>query len=72
MTDCPRCGAAGSVTQSTMHDEFDYGSGDSKVVLGATFPVFSCSECDIEFADHEAEEARHRAVCRYLGVDPSA
>jgi len=30
-------------------------------------PVFSCSNCDFAFTDSRAEDAKHSAVCSYLG-----
>ena len=64
---CPQCGAA-SVTTLWRHDTFNYGSGDSAVVLHVDLPVRHCSACDFEFLDHEGERLRHEAVCRHLGV----
>ena len=49
-------------------DEFEYGAGESAVVLTANVIVFACADCDFEFTGPSAEVARHEAVCRHLGV----
>lgn len=46
---------------------FPYGEGDHQVVLSAEVPVWRCDACYEAFTDYEAEEARHAAVCKYLG-----
>ncbi|MBJ7320491.1 MAG: YgiT-type zinc finger protein [Brevundimonas sp.] len=47
--------------------KFPYGEGSARVDLTAEIPVWRCDGCDDAFTDHEAEEARHAAVCAHLG-----
>ncbi len=65
--ECPSC-ASRSIETSIHNDEFNYGSGDSAVVLRVDLPVRRCTECEIEFVDHEGEQLQHDAVCRHLGI----
>lgn len=48
--------------------EFTYGVDSTAIVLRAIVPVRVCGSCHLEFLDHEAEDARHDAVCAHLGV----
>jgi DNA-binding transcriptional regulator YiaG len=68
---CPACGH-GSVETTQIEHKFPYGDGDKGVELSATVPLRRCLECGVEFFDAVAEEIRHEAVCRYLGVMPPA
>lgn len=64
---CPSCGAAS--TSSRIEDEkFQYGEGPTAETLTARVTVYECSACADEFLGGDAEDARHEAVCRYLGV----
>ncbi|MYE83605.1 MAG: hypothetical protein F4X36_17540 [Gammaproteobacteria bacterium] len=65
--ECPLCGA-GSITTDWIRDSFEYGTGDSAVLLEVDLPVRRCGPCDFEFLDHEGERLRHETVCRHLGV----
>lgn len=47
---------------------FPYGEGTEAVELEVLVPVRTCSECGFEYLDDSAEEIRHEAVCRHLGV----
>ncbi len=64
---CPDC-CSENVSPETSAHKFEYGLGDQRAVLSATFPVFHCNSCSFEFTDGRAEKARHDAVCRHLGV----
>lgn len=66
---CPICGEDGVVTKWNKI-KFDYGSGTSFTELSATVPVHSCSPCDFQFLDEEAERLKHEAVCKHLGILP--
>lgn len=66
---CAQCGAGGISTTRHGH-EFVYGSGDSAVGLKVEIPIRHCTACDFHFMDSEAEEIKHRAVCRHFGVLP--
>jgi transcriptional regulator with XRE-family HTH domain len=55
-----------------MEETFPYGVGHNRVELTAHVPVRSCAACSFEYYDGEAEDARHEAVCRYLGVQTPA
>ena len=64
---CASCGAS-SVGTEMVVEEFAYGTGEDSVPLRATVPMRTCRECGFQFTDHHAEDARHDAVCRHLGV----
>ena len=65
--ECAVCGEKNGRTQfQDVH--FNYGKGDAQVSLTANVPVDFCSECGEEVLGDGAEELRHEAVCKYLGV----
>jgi putative zinc finger/helix-turn-helix YgiT family protein len=64
---CFNCGSS-PVLKSWQKQIFQYGSGESAAELVANVPVFTCSTCGFQFAGPEAEELRHEAVCRHVGV----
>lgn len=61
MLTCPRC-ASIAVTTELVEQVFRYGVEPEAVDLRATIPARKCGQCGFEYADHEAEEARDRAV----------
>jgi putative zinc finger/helix-turn-helix YgiT family protein len=64
---CPDCG--GGPIETEIHPQrFKYGEGDKGVELVASVPFHHCSNCGFEYLDDKAEEARHEAVCRHLGM----
>jgi putative zinc finger/helix-turn-helix YgiT family protein len=65
--ECPACHQHSIVTTS-VDSKFVYGAGRNAVELSCTTPVQRCSQCDFEFTDQRAEEARDLAVRRHLGV----
>lgn len=66
-TACFNCGS-GNVERATQKQTFQYGSGESAVELTAEMPVYTCKDCGYQYAGPEADDARHEAVCRHLGV----
>jgi putative zinc finger/helix-turn-helix YgiT family protein len=64
---CPTCGDE-SVGTTVTHEEFSYGDGPSAVQLVAAVPLRTCSKCGFKFLDGDAEDAKHTAICRHLGV----
>ena len=68
---CPQCGE-GAISTSKQRDKFVYGTGDSEVELIVDLPVRHCNDCDFHYIDFEAEDIKHEAVCRHLGVLPPA
>jgi putative zinc finger/helix-turn-helix YgiT family protein len=69
---CPACGDHDVSTTST-EDSFTYGVGRDAVLLTVVVPVRACAKCGHQFLDDEAEDIRHAAVCRHLGVmNPAA
>jgi DNA-binding transcriptional regulator YiaG len=64
---CFDCGSS-EVERAWRRQAFQYGDGESAVELIANVPVYTCKSCGYEFAGQEAEDARHEAVCRHLGV----
>lgn len=69
LNSCPACGAA-SLSTKFENQTFPYGESPRTVMLVAKVGVRVCEECHFEFTDGEAEEVRHEAVCRHLGVMP--
>lgn len=62
-TICAVCGAENSITTEVKDEEFQYGAGDSAVMLTARSVSFhTCSKCFMTYTDHVAEEQRDRAV----------
>lgn len=64
---CAMCGSSNVKTRQ-VKDSFEYGSGDSRVFLNADIPVHSCVKCSFEFTGNKADDLRHEAVCRHLGL----
>ena len=64
---CFDCGSS-DVTKALQQQVFQYGNGEDAVELTAEMPVLTCKACGFQFAGPEADEARHEAVCRHLGV----
>ena len=65
--ECPQCDST-DVKQREEHETFRYGSTDEAVELEATVTVLRCQDCGLEYTDDTAEDSRHEAVCRHLGV----
>jgi len=69
LIDCPNCGST-KVETRKLKDRFQYGSGSKAVELEALVPFHKCADCGFEFTDAEAEDTRHEAICRHLGMMP--
>ncbi|MCP4655335.1 MAG: type II toxin-antitoxin system MqsA family antitoxin [bacterium] len=64
---CPVC--AGSEVRTAIEVQaFLYGEDPNATELSARVPVRTCDSCGFQFTDFEAEQARHEAICRHLGV----
>lgn len=64
---CPSCSSAN--VQSTLVDtSFLYGQGQSAVLLEVQLHAYECMDCGLEYVDDSAEDLKHQAVCRHLGV----
>lgn len=63
---CPQCESV--VETISQADVFRYGDGESAVDLPVVLPVRHCRGCRFEFLDHEAERAKHEALCGHFGV----
>jgi transcriptional regulator with XRE-family HTH domain len=66
-TQCLDC-ESHNVRERVLEQQFQYGTGENSVMLKAMVPVLSCVDCGYESFDERGEQARHGAVCRYLGV----
>jgi putative zinc finger/helix-turn-helix YgiT family protein len=66
-TVCALCGAA-SVRTEVRPESLQYGSGDDAASINVQIPVRVCQSCHFEFTDAEADDMRHEAICRHLGV----
>jgi putative zinc finger/helix-turn-helix YgiT family protein len=62
---CAQCG--GPVRVEEKIQRFKYGQGEDAVELSARVPVLICDACEERYTDGRAEDARHEAVCAYLG-----
>lgn len=65
--ECPDCGST-NLTTRFAPDRFTYGVGPDAVQLQVDVPFHRCGDCGFEYTDAEAEDLRHEAVCRHLGV----
>jgi len=65
---CPLCGEDGAVKTSWEIVSFGYGAGESVVELSAEIPVHTCTACEFQYLDDQAERLKHSAVCRHLGI----
>lgn len=65
--ECPDCGEV-AVFPERLAQKFLYGIRGKEVELSADVTVWTCRACGFSFTEGEAEEARHQAVCHYLGV----
>jgi putative zinc finger/helix-turn-helix YgiT family protein len=64
---CPACGRD-DLTRTLRQEEFMYGRDDEAVRLSVTVPTYECSACGLSFTGSEAEDLRHDAICRHLGL----
>lgn len=65
---CPNCGSIELTTES-VEDNFLFGADPaSQVQLTAIVPLHTCNSCEFQFTDSAAENLRHEAVCKHLGV----
>jgi len=64
---CPDCNAV-DIETTHVDDSFTYGEGPIPATLHVRLPVRKCGNCGLTFLDREAEDLRHAAVCRHLGV----
>lgn len=63
---CDFCGERAAI-KTWQVESFLYGSGEDRVELAASVPVWKCDACGTSFTGEEAEELRHEAVCAHLG-----
>lgn len=66
--DCDACGATATVVPREENQAFAFGEQGQEVELLAKVEVWSCSACGFSYTGAAAEEERHAAVCRHLGV----
>ena len=64
---CPDCGEQ-DVETNTETESFEYAADSGLVQLSVDLPVSKCGKCGFEYLDIDAQELRHEAVCRYLGL----
>ena len=64
---CPLCGSDG--VEVFPHSlVFTYGSDDDAADLTVEVSVRRCDACGFEYLDESAEDLKHEAVCRHLGL----
>jgi putative zinc finger/helix-turn-helix YgiT family protein len=64
---CPNCGKQ-SLSTVLETENIVYGSGEEATEIPVVLPVWTCRECGFQYTDEEAEDIRHDAVCRHLGL----
>lgn len=64
---CPNCGKR-SLSTVLETEKIIYGSGKDATEIPVQLPVRTCGECGFQYTDEEAEDIRHDAVCRHLGL----
>ena len=64
---CPVCESK-SIMNQMRQESFPYGSGKEEVTLTVDVRVYSCQECQFEFTDEDADQAKHNAICKHLEV----
>ncbi|MGO9272773.1 MAG: type II TA system antitoxin MqsA family protein [Terriglobia bacterium] len=64
---CPNCGRL-SLSTVRETENIIYGSGKDATEIPVELPVRTCGECGFQYTDEEAEDIRHDAVCRHLGL----
>lgn len=64
---CPACEQT-RMTLQEIEETFDYGVGAETISVTARVPSYTCENCGLSFSDNVAEERRHDAICRALGV----
>ena len=64
---CPECGGKDVQTRYET-EEFRYGVGEHAIAISVELPLRQCAACGFQYFDHVADETRHEAVCRALGV----
>lgn len=64
---CPACESV-KVQSRTIDAEFPYREGESAVLLTVQWLAYRCATCELEFVGSDAEDLKHAAVCRHLGI----
>ena len=63
---CPYCDD--SLVVRSIHDrEYVYGTGDS-IRFWSKIPVYSCSTCEFQWTNWEAEQIEYNLLCKHLGT----
>ncbi|GMV10656.1 MAG: hypothetical protein AMXMBFR55_23900 [Gemmatimonadota bacterium] len=64
---CPQCDGT-DIDTSIERDSFEFKNSGESHSISALVPFRVCRSCGFAYTDHEAETARHEAVCRYFGL----
>ena len=64
---CPSCNDD-RVLRSIQDYEYVYGVGEAAVRIWLEIPVYSCTQCQIQFTNWETEEIEKQALCKHFGV----
>ena len=64
---CPIC-ESHRVKTSDEQERFYYGKEPNPIEITVIVPVHTCEDCSFQFTDPEADQIRHDAVCKRLGV----
>jgi putative zinc finger/helix-turn-helix YgiT family protein len=64
---CVACGST-EISSKTVEETVEYGTGQPPAQIRVSIPVVRCATCGAEYGGSEAEDIRHEAICRHLGV----
>jgi putative zinc finger/helix-turn-helix YgiT family protein len=67
LTACLECGSE-ALEERFDEETFEYGGREKPFTVTARVPSLLCKTCGFRFYDEAAEQARHEAACRHLGV----
>ncbi|MBI1900437.1 MAG: helix-turn-helix domain-containing protein [Planctomycetia bacterium] len=64
---CPQCASKRIGTTKAPYT-FRYGAGREAAEITVAVDVRKCQACGLQFLDDAAEDVKHEAICRHLGV----
>ncbi len=67
LTTCLECGS-NTLEERCDEETFEYGGREKPFRVTARIPSILCTTCGFRFYNEAAEQARHEAACRHLGV----
>lgn len=67
---CPICESANTTSRMIENDAFQYGEDGAAIMLtyARSFPVFTCTDCKLEWTSSEHEDAGDDTVREFLAI----